>query len=92
MAPWPSSSLRLIERFLGQRLVEIGDVAGELGEIEPLPVAMLRAGLGAGDREQGVEGLDQPIGVLQRLLEQPARFVRGRARPSAPPRCASASG
>ena len=58
--PWPGLEPQGDRALLGQRLVELGDVAGELGEIEPLPVAMLRAGLGAGDRQQGVEGVDQP--------------------------------
>ena len=52
MAPEPALELQRDPALLGQRLVEIDDVAGKLGQIQPLPVAVLRAGLGAGDGQQ----------------------------------------
>ena len=56
--------------FLGHRLVELGDGARDLGEIERPGLVAARAGLGLGDAEQRVEGAEQPVGLVDRVAQR----------------------
>ena len=58
--------------FLGDRLVELGDAARRFADVEELKRADVAAGFGAGDQQQRVENLDQPVRFLDRLLEREA--------------------
>ena len=67
--------------LLGQRLVKLADVAGDLGGVEIDHVVARLAGFGARDHQQRVEGADQPVRFLERGIERGAifRLALGRA-------------
>ena len=52
--------------LLGERLVQLDDGAGDLGEIERLAAPAAGAGFRLGDAEQRVEGREQPVGLVDR--------------------------
>ena len=56
--------------LVGDRLVELGDGARDLGEIDHRQRVAARAGLGLGDAEQRVEGAEQAIGLGDRLAQR----------------------
>ena len=60
--------------LLGERAVEVGEVAADFRQVDRLEGGALAAGLGAGDAEQRIEALDHGVGIAQGLLEQRARL------------------
>src|SRR5664279_1973282 len=61
--------------LLGQRLVQLADVVGDLGGVELAHVVARLAGFGARDHQQRVEGADQPLGVLDCSFQRGAVFA-----------------
>ena len=56
--------------LLGKRLIELGDVGENFRGIDGLQSLARLARLGAGDRQQRIEGLEQLVGFGDRALER----------------------
>src|SRR6476646_179153 len=67
---------KLQPTLLRDRLVELGEVAYELARIELLGVLLQHAGFEAGNQQKRVEGLDELVRFLDRMLEALAVGVR----------------
>ena len=61
--------------LLADRFVELGDVGGELGRIERGLVGRRGGGLQPGDGQHGAEGLQHPVGVVERLVQRGHRIA-----------------
>ena len=63
--------------FLGHRLIEFDDVGDEFAHVHRDEAAAGLAGLGPRDGEQRVEGVEQAVGLIHRVLERRAVFGLG---------------
>ncbi len=61
--------LQLQSLVLGERLVELADVAGDISDVEFGHAVADFAGFGPRNHQQRVEGADQPFRLLDGLLE-----------------------
>ena len=62
---------------LGDRFVELADIAGDIGGIELGHAVAAGAGLGARDHQQRVEDADHAVGVVDHLLQHLAEIIAG---------------
>ena len=60
--------------LLGGIFVELGQVRGQFGGVEHRGIGRLAGGLKAGDGQDGIEGLEQAVGLGQRSFQRRHRL------------------